>query len=554
MTTPATSTAPAGAPSGAPRAASGASLTPVLIRLKLSLLRNGLRQSSGRTFAYVASLVVSLLCAAGVLLALIALRDVDHAGALGVLLAAVLALGWAAMPLFFPSGDETLDPTRLVMLPLRPRPLIGALLATSLVGIGPVFTLALAVGSAIMMAHSAGAAVVGVLAVVLVVLVCVALARAVATANVRLLTSRRGRDLAVLSGLFVAIGAQGVNVGAQKLFGSGAGLSALESTSDILRWVPPASAVDAVRAASEGSYGRAVLGLALAAVALGLLLWWWQRTLTTVMTSPDSSTLQAVEQDSARKQRSSKGGLQRLLPESRTGTVILRMMRYAWRDPKSKMSWAMAFGVGLLVPVISALQGGGSIYTAFSAPALLGMQMYNQFGQDTSAFWMVASTISTPRDAYLELRARGLGLALVGVPFVTLVVIGAAAFLGPWSAFFDVYGLSLALLGSLVATGAMASALFPYSIPAESNKNIAPGQGAIAWFSLFGGMLVSGVLAAPVIGLLVWLHVAGLHGLLWLLLPAGAAYGVGIALLGMRVAAPWVARRLPEILGAVSKG
>ncbi|MEU7223303.1 transporter [Streptomyces chrestomyceticus] len=554
MSTAATSTAPTGTPPGAPHTAPATSLTPVFVRLKLSLLRNGLRQSSGRTVAYVASLVVSLLCAAGVLLGLIALRGVDHASALGVLLAAVLTLGWAAMPLFFPSGDETLDPTRLVMLPLRPRPLIVSLLITSLVGIGPVFTLALAAGSAIMLAHTAGAAVVGVLAVVLVVLVCVALARAVATANVRLLTSRRGRDLAVLSGLFVAIGAQGVNVGAQKLFGSGAGLSALEPVSDILRWVPPASAVDAVRAASEGAYGRAVLGLALAAVALGLLLWWWQRTLTTLMTSPDSSTLQAVEKDSARKQRSSGRGLQRLLPESRTGTVILRMMRYAWRDPKSKMSWAMAFAVGLLVPFISAIQGGGSIYTALSAPALLGMQMYNQFGQDTSAFWMVASTISTPRDAFLELRARGLGLALVGVPFVTLVVIGAAAFLGPWSAFFDVYGLSLALLGALVATGAMASALFPYSIPAESNKNVAPGQGAIAWFSLFGGMLVSAVMAAPMIGLLIWLHVADLHSLLWLLLPVGAAYGVGIALLGMRVAAPLVARRLPEILGAVSKG
>ncbi|MFB1043137.1 transporter [Streptomyces chrestomyceticus] len=554
MSTPATSTAPTGTPPGAPHTAPATSLTPVFVRLKLSLLRNGLRQSSGRTVAYVASLVVSLLCAAGVLLGLIALRGVDHASALGVLLAAVLTLGWAAMPLFFPSGDETLDPTRLVMLPLRPRPLIVSLLITSLVGIGPVFTLALAAGSVIMLAHTAGAAVVGVLAVVLVVLVCVALARAVATANVRLLTSRRGRDLAVLSGLFVAIGAQGVNVGAQKLFGSGAGLSALEPVSDILRWVPPASAVDAVRAASEGAYGRAVLGLALAAVALGLLLWWWQRTLITLMTSPDSSTLQAVEKDSARKQRSSGRGLQRLLPESRTGTVILRMMRYAWRDPKSKMSWAMAFAVGLLVPFISAIQGGGSIYTALSAPALLGMQMYNQFGQDTSAFWMVASTISTPRDAFLELRARGLGLALVGVPFVTLVVIGAAAFLGPWSAFFDVYGLSLALLGALVATGAMASALFPYSIPAESNKNVAPGQGAIAWFSLFGGMLVSAVMAAPMIGLLIWLHVADLHSLLWLLLPVGAAYGVGIALLGMRVAAPLVARRLPEILGAVSKG
>jgi len=59
----------------------------------------------------------------------------------------VLAVGWAVMPLFFPSGDETLDPSRLVMLPLRPRPLVSALLVASLVGIGPLFTFCLVAGS-----------------------------------------------------------------------------------------------------------------------------------------------------------------------------------------------------------------------------------------------------------------------------------------------------------------------------------------------------------------------------------------------------------------------
>ncbi|MFG2135440.1 transporter [Streptomyces sp. NPDC048650] len=533
--------------------AAAPSLTSVFVKLKLSLLRNGLRQSTGRTLAYIASVVVGLLCAAGVVIALVALRGNPHAGAVAVLLTGILTLGWAVMPLFFPTGDETLDPTRLVMLPLRPGPLIGSLLVTSLVGIGPVFTLALVTGSVIAVAHGAAAALVGVVAAVLALLVCVSLARAVATASVRLLTSRRGRDLAVLSGLFIAIGAQGVNIAAQRL-GRPDGLSVLEPLGDVLRWVPPASAIGAVDDAGRGAYGRAAAGLALTALALALLLWWWQRTLTTLMTAPDSSTLQAVEKDSARAAGSGERGLTRLLPGGRTGTVMLRALRYAWRDPKSKMSWATALGVGILVPVVSSVQGNGTIYTAFSASALLGMQMYNQFGQDTSAFWMVASTIATPRDAYQELRARALTLAMVAVPYVTLVVIGTAAFIGPWSDFLEVYGLSLAVLGALLATGALSSALFPYSIPSEGNKNVAPGQGAIAWFSLFGGFLAGTVLCAPLLGLTIWLHVAGLHGLLWVLLPVGAAYGLGVAELGLRLAAPRVARRLPEILTAVSKG
>ncbi|MFI0711843.1 transporter [Streptomyces inhibens] len=537
----------------APRPAAVPSPTAVFVQLKLSLLRNGLRQSTGRTLAYVASVIVGLLFAAGAVTGLIALRGNDHVGALVVLLTGILTLGWAVMPLFFPTGDETLDPTRLVMLPLRPRPLIVSLLVASLVGIGPVVTLALIVGSVIAVAHGTAAAVVGVLAVVLVVLVCVSLARAVATASVRLLTSRRGRDLAVLSGLFIAIGAQGVNIAAQKL-GRPDGLSVLEPLGNVLRWVPPASAVSAVEDAGHGAYGRAVAGLALTALALVLLLWWWQRTLTALMTSPDSSTLQAVEKDSARRGGTGERGLARLLPDGRTGTVMLRTLRYAWRDPKSKMSWATSLAVGLLVPVVSYVQGNGSIYTAFSASALLGMQMYNQFGQDTSAFWMVASTIATPRDAYQELRARALTLAMVAIPYVTLVVVGTAAFIGPWSDFLEVYGLSLAVLGALLATGALSSALFPYSIPSEGNKNVAPGQGAIAWFSLFGGLLIGSVLCAPLLALTIWLHVAGLHHLLWLLLPVGVVYSTGIAELGLRIAAPRVARRLPEILVAVSKG
>ncbi|WP_052230077.1 hypothetical protein [Streptomyces sp. CT34] len=529
-----------------------ASPTAVFIRLKLTLLRNGLRQSRGRTAAYVISFVGALVLAVGVVAAQVALRGNAHAGAFTVLLTGILTLGWAVMPLFFPAGDETLDPTRLVMLPLRPHPLVRSLLAASLVGIGPVFTLALVTGSVIAVAHGAAGAAVGVLAGVLVVLVCVTLARAVATASVRLLTSRRGRDLAVLSGLFIAIGAQVVNLAARRL--GPEGLSVLEPVAHVLRWVPPASAIGAVDDAGHGAYGRAAAGLALTVAALALLLWWWQRTLTTLMTAPDSSTLQAADKDGARRSGGEERGLARLLPGGRTGTVMLRSLRYAWRDPKSKMSWASALGFGLLVPVISAVQGNGSIYTAFSASTLLGMMMYNQFGQDTSAFWMVASTISGPRDAHQELRARALTLALVAVPYITLVVLGTAALVGPWSAFPEVYGLSLALLGGLLATGAEASALFPYSIPSEGNKNVAPGQAGIAWISLFGGFLTSAVLCLPMLALTIWLHMAGLQGLLWVLLPAGAVYGLGIATLGLRLAAPRVVARLPEILAAVSKG
>ncbi|MEV6959373.1 transporter [Streptomyces sp. NPDC051207] len=525
-------------------------VTATVVRLKLSLLRGGLRQSGGRRAAYVASAVVALLFAALQLIGLIALRGHAHVESLAVLAAAVLGLGWAVMPLFFPSGDETLDPTRLVMLPLRPRPLVRALLAASLVGIGPLFTVCLLAGSVAAVARGAGAFAVGAVAVVLALLVCVALARAVAAANVRLLTSRKGRDLAVLSGLVIAVGAQLVNFGVQRLGSSG--LAQLDPAADVLQWVPPASAIAAVHAAGDGSYGVAAAQLALAALALVALVAVWTRHLTRLMTSPDGSTLAAA--DTAARARAS-GGLARLLPPGRTGTAVERSLRYVWRDPKTKAAWVTSLAIGVIVPVFNAWQGTGSVYFACFAAGMLGIQMYNQFGQDTSAFWMVAMTISSPRDAYVELRARALALLVITLPYATTVTVLTTAILGDWPRLPEALGLSFALLGAMLATGAWTSARFPYSIPQEGHKNVAPGQTGLAWISIFGGMIAAALLCAPVIALTIWLHVSeGGDGWTWLLLPAGTAYGAGLTLLGLRLAAPRTAARLPEILTAVSKG
>lgn len=59
----------------------------------------------------------------------------------------------------------------------------------------------------------------------------------------------------------------------------------------------------------------------------------------------------------------------------------------------------------------------------------------------------------------------------------------------------------------------------------------------------------------PLIAAAIWLNVSAVGDTwAWLLLPAGAGYGAALTLLGLRLAAPRTARRLPEILAAVSKG
>ncbi|MGW6823326.1 transporter [Streptomyces sp. NPDC055005] len=546
-----TATASVAAPTTA--AAPAVSLTPLFVRLKLSLLKNGLKGSSKRKAVWISSLVFALVVAFFMTLGLSLLHGHAHAGTVVVLLAAILALGWAFMPLFFPTGDETLDPSRLVMLPLRPRPLVVALLASSLVGIGPLFTLCLAIGSVVAVARGAAGVAAAVVAVPLLLVGCVALARAVATANVRLLSSRKGRDLALLSGLLIAIGAQVVNFASQRLFQAG-GLTQLEPAEAVVRWLPPATAVGMVDSVSDGDYAVAAAQLVLTLVALSALIWFWERSLTRLMVTPDGSTIAAAEPHKNRGDRGD-GGVWAFLPAGRTGAVMQRSLRYAIRDPKTKASWASALAIGLIVPVFNALQGTGSVYLSCFGAGMLGVQMYNQFGQDTSAFWMVAQTISSPRDAFVELRGRAYALALITVPYTVLVTAVTAALLGDWGAFPAGLGMCLALVGSMMCTGSLASAHFAYSIPTDGAfKNVVPGQAGLAWMGIFGGVLVSAVICAPMIALTIYLGATDQQSLTWILLPLGIAWGTLTTWAGVRISAPAVSRKLPEILVAVSKG
>ncbi|MFE7516641.1 transporter [Streptomyces sp. NPDC057540] len=535
-------------------AAPAPSLTSVFVRLKLSLLRNGLRQSGGRTAAYILTIVFGAFFAAGIVLGFVLLRGNDDADTVAILLTGALALAWTFMPLFIPSGDETLDPSRLVMLPLQPRPLVRALLVASLVSVGPVLTAVLVVGAVLAVAHGAAATVLAVLAVPLTVVTCVALSRAVAAANIRLLTSRKGRDLALLSGLIIAVGMQFVNFAAQRLGRSG-GLESLEPATAVVGWLPPAAAIGAVDSASRGDYAVAAARLLLTVAVLVALVYWWQRSLVRLMVEPDGSTIGAASDAGAKEKSAGSGLIARILPGGRTGAVMERSLRYIWRDPKTKAAWVTSLAIGLIVPLFNAFQGAGSIYFACFASGMLGMLMYNQFGQDSSAFWMVAQTISTPADAYAELRARAQALLLITLPFTVFVTGVTAGVLGAWDQFPEALGLALGLLGAMVGTGALTSASFPYSIPQDSGyKNVAPGQGGLAWMSIMGGMIVAGVLCSPLIAATVYLHVSGRQSLLWLLLPAGLLYGALLTFAGLKLGAPRTAKRLPEILAAVSKG
>ncbi|MER5862527.1 transporter [Kitasatospora sp. NPDC002040] len=510
-----------------------------LVSLKLRLLANGLRRSPGRRAVYLIGSVVGLLFTAAVATGFAFLQG--HAGAAdaSVMLTTSLVIGWAALPLFLFSSDESSDPTRLTMLPLRPAPMLRGTLLAALIGPGPVIALVLLSGAVTAAAAGAVSVPFAVLGVPLTLVCLVTLSRAVAAGNAKLLSSRRGKDFAIFGGLLFAILAQVGNLASQSIFGragesGGLDLSPLQPFASVLRWIPPVSALDAARTAGD-SVPLALLQLAATGALLLLLLRWWQRSLQDLMVTADSSTL-ITTKSVARSSRN-------LFPDGRIGAVMQRHLRYAWREPRAKAAVFTSIGMTLVICVLSIVQDWATVYVVVMAGLMLGLQMVNLFGMDGSAFWMVSSTLATPADARDEVRGRAYAVLGYAVPLSTLLGLVLAAATGQWDQLAPALGLTYAALGSGVGLGALLSVLAPYAMPADSSpmRNAAPGQSGVVLLNTFGSMIGVLLVTAPLALLLL-----ALPG--WVLLPAGLGYGVLVALLGTRLAAARLLERLPEIL------
>ncbi len=116
----------------------------LLVRLKLTLLRNSLRRSVWRTVGLVIGVVYALGIVVLAFAGLIALRFTSTALTADVTVPAfaLLTLGWLLLSLLVFGVDETVDPARFALLPVRARELLPGLLLAGLIGVPGVATVA----------------------------------------------------------------------------------------------------------------------------------------------------------------------------------------------------------------------------------------------------------------------------------------------------------------------------------------------------------------------------------------------------------------------------
>jgi ABC-2 type transport system permease protein len=536
------------------------------VRLKLRLMGNGFRGQTWRVVGFAFGLVLGLSFGGLAMLGLAAsgAAPADVGYVVTAFVGGFVVLGWTLVPLLFFGVDETLDPARFALLPIRRGRLARGMLAAAFIGVPAVTTLFATTGLVIAAAIRFGAleAVVALFGVLSGLTLGVVASRAVTSAFAALLRSRRVRDLAavIIALLATSVGPIQWVVLAAVQNGS---LDEALRIARIVGWTPFGAPYVLPFDVADGRWDRAAAHAGITLASIGLLLWWWSRTL-------ESAMLDNTSGGAARSARSTRGGaVDSLLPKVmrvmvRPGpfaAIMARESRFWWRDGRRRAALVSILMASAVLPIalniggragtpdsVSGLSTVGFGFAVTMAGTMGGLLLGNQFGYDGSAFG--AHLLSRVRGR-TELRARAAAIALVAVPVQVFVVVAVSAFSGQLPIVPAGLGLLAASFGAAIASAALLSVFAPYALPENANPfAMNSGAGSAKGMLAIVAMLGTLILSTPVA---VAAFLAGRSAAMsWGVLVLGLGYGLGAALLGTYIAGDALDRRGPEILAAVT--
>ena len=524
----------------------------LLLSLKLTLLRNSLRRSVWRTVGLVIGAVYALGIVAGAWTGLVALRwaSVEVTAQVTVLAYAALTVGWLVLSLLVFSVDETVDPARFALLPVRARALVPGLLAAALVGVPGVATVLVALGQVVTWARAPLPLLGALVAAVLGTLTCVLLSRTATSTFASFLASRRFRDLAAV--LLALVGA-GFAVSAN-LLGRTADrdLTGLESLLDraatVAAWSPFGWAWAVPGDVARGAWGSAVVHLVLAAALVAGLWATWAHVLGRRLVEPAAA-------GSGGGRVNGGGWVDRLYPASPAGAVAVRSLRYWRRDARHLAALASYLVAPLVLLVTLSANPAVSSAPVVLVPCLLALLVGASAAQDLpfdgSAVWVHISTGVAGID---DRRGRVLAALTVFGPLLLVMHLVTTVVTGAWASLPAALGLTAALVLGGLGVGSWVGAVWQWPAPPPGDNPFSRGgSGGLPALASTGSVLLGTSLAglpALVLVLLgaLWRPWAG-----WLALPVGVVTGLLVLRLGLVRGGRLLDRRWPEVLASVSE-
>ena len=517
--------------------------------LKWRLLINGIRRhrSSGTALAFL------IVVGGGALLFVapsvaISARTTDSATvyrSLAIGTYAVIFVTWTLGTTAVGGADETVDPSRLALLPLTRRQLVLGLGVAAVIGTGALATVFVLIGIVAGFAPSGPGAVLVVLAAVVGFVLAISASRTVATLLTQAQRSRRGRDITVLA---AALGGATLWLGTQ-LIGN-LNDDATNRLIDVLRWTPPGFVGQSVLEAARGSLLSSSMNLLAAVAWTVLFLVLWALSAGRLLVEQGASLRSAWRSENTGESISawSRG--------SEIKAAFGKEVRYLVRSPSRRSVLVLNMVMGTAFTLLQLLQREGQpdglVLIAPMAGLLFSLSAIdNQLGYDSAPMWMEVSAGGPRRAQFLGRSASWLPLVALPALPTALVV---AALTGGWQYVPVAVALAVAGAGVPLGVGTMISVRAPYPIPDTgkpfSNPYANTGRGCAMGLLVLAALAVDAVLLAPAVVLVV---AAQRVSLLWLcvtVVPV-ALWSIAIWWIGASEAARYVRGREPELLAAL---
>ncbi len=516
-----------------------------LLRLKLTLLRNGLRRSPWQLVGLAIGGLYALGIVGALVVALVVLRQESNelAQTAVVLGGSAAILGWGLIPVAVSSVDMTLDPARFTTFAVPMRQLLAGLALGGLIGIPGVATALVALATVGTWSRGLFPAAAALAGAVLGVLTCVVLSKVVTTATASLAASRRFKDVSgvvfmvplILLGPIVAGISQGITASA----------AFLPDLARTLAWTPLGAAWSLGGDADAGLPGEAGLKLLIAVATLAGLSWCWKILLERALVSPPYS--------GGGSRKGGKLGMFAILPPTPTGAVTARALTYWLRDPRYGGSLVV---IPLLAVVMffQASQGDSFGILATLGPLtafLMAWSISADVSYDNTAF---ALHLATGVRGIADRLGRAVACLILSVPVVLAFTVVPFLFTGSWEWLPGLLGLSAGILLTGLGLSSVVSARYNVAVPlpGDSPFKKPPGNVGQTMAVQFGGMGLLAVLVLPEAALLIAQGVTGNALFGWLNLVLGPALGLVLFVVGIRVGGRWLEARGPEMLAQLT--
>ena len=479
----------------------------MLVRLKLTLLRNSMFASKWKKVGSLSFLAVSLvgsIFTAGRLASSIRASGLEagagrSTNALGNIVVAttVLFAIWVFGPLLVGGVDESLDPTRLALLPLTPKEMRRGLVVGSLIGTLPIGTVVALSGSVVGQPGSPVAMLSALGIALTLLLLCLGASRALAVALAYASRSRRGKDLAML---LASLGAAALFLGTQavRFFGEG-------TRNAIIKWLrvlPSGQLAVALAELHAGHTGTALLRTLPWFATAVLLIRLWLRGMDRLLVDGERVVHVRGSQD-----HSALALVPRVLRRwAKHPSVVMasKDLRYLARSPQRRSSLIVTVVIGTVFALLQSMRfAGGTDLAVLGAPiaVLFGVHATNNLlGTDAASLWIDQS-------AGIGLRQQLIARGLAATPNLIVPTILAAGVLtvlnGGLRAFFVILVLSLTCWGLPLGIGSFVSVIAPFSQPdvgnPHANRRASTARGGLVSVMAVVGICSLGISAIPVV-------------------------------------------------------